>query len=74
MDIGAWWATVHRVMKSWMWLKQLSTHAQTWYSLQEKFLLIIVKWGIIIVLTRSIVLLFSLFESVLLKEDRWMTS
>ena len=68
MDRGAWWATVHRVMKSQMWLKQLSTHAQTWYSLQEKFLLIIVKWGIIIVLTRSIVLTFSLFESVLLKE------
>ena len=31
-------------------------------------MLIMVKWGIIIVLTRSIVLLFSLFESVLLKE------
>ena len=24
---GAWWATVHRVTKSWTWLKQLSTHA-----------------------------------------------
>ena len=26
MDRGAWWATVHRVAKSWKWLKQLSTH------------------------------------------------
>ena len=26
MDRGAWWATVHRVTKSWTWLKLLSTH------------------------------------------------
>ena len=26
MDRGAWWATVHRVAKSWSQLKQLSTH------------------------------------------------
>ena len=29
MDRGAWWATVHRVTKSWTQLKQLSTHLQT---------------------------------------------
>ena len=28
MDRGAWQATVHRVTKSWAWLKQLSTQAQ----------------------------------------------
>ena len=27
MDRGAWWATVHRVTKSWTQLKRLSTHA-----------------------------------------------
>jgi len=27
MDKGAWWATVHRVKKSWTQLKQLSTHS-----------------------------------------------
>ena len=26
MDRGAWWATVHRVTKSWTQLKQLNTH------------------------------------------------
>ena len=26
MDRGAWWDTVHRVSKSWTWLKWLSTH------------------------------------------------
>ena len=26
MDRGAWWATVHRVIKSWTQLKQLSMH------------------------------------------------
>ena len=26
MDRGAWWATVHRVPRSWTQLKQLSTH------------------------------------------------
>ena len=25
MDRGAWWSTVHRVTKSWIWLKWLST-------------------------------------------------
>ena len=29
MDRGAWWATVHRVAKSWTWLKGLSMHACT---------------------------------------------
>ena len=29
MDRGAWWATVHRVTKSWAGLKQLSTHMHT---------------------------------------------
>ena len=29
MDRGAWWATVHRVTKSWTRLKQLSMHAHT---------------------------------------------
>ena len=28
MDGGAWWATVHRVAKSWTQLKQLSTTQQ----------------------------------------------
>ena len=27
MDRGAWQATVHRIAKSWTWLKQLSMHA-----------------------------------------------
>ena len=27
MDRGTWWATVHRVEKSWTWLKQLSMHS-----------------------------------------------
>ena len=26
MDRGAWWATVHRVAKSWTWLKRLNAH------------------------------------------------
>ena len=29
MDREAWWATVHRVAKSWTQLKQLSTHSCT---------------------------------------------
>ena len=29
MDRGAWKATVHRVTKTWSWLKQLSMHTQT---------------------------------------------
>ena len=29
MNRGAWWATVHRVTKSWTWLKQLSMHTIT---------------------------------------------
>ena len=36
MDRGAWWATVHRVTKSWAWLKWLSTQAtrtfKVWFS------------------------------------------
>ena len=27
MDRGSWWATVHRVAKTWIQLKQLSMHA-----------------------------------------------
>ena len=26
MERGAWWATVHRVVKSWIRLKRMSTH------------------------------------------------
>ena len=29
-DGGAWKATVHRVTKSWPWLKQFSTHTHEW--------------------------------------------
>ena len=29
MDRGAWWATVHRVAKSWTWLKRLNMHIVT---------------------------------------------
>ena len=29
MDRRAWWATVHRVAKSWIWLKQLSMYTCT---------------------------------------------
>ena len=29
MDRGSWWATVHRVARSWTQLKWLSTHART---------------------------------------------
>ena len=29
MERGVWWATVHRVTKSWIWLKWLSTHTGT---------------------------------------------
>ena len=29
MDIGAWWATVHGVTKSWTRLKRLSTHTHS---------------------------------------------
>ena len=29
MDRGAWWPTVHRVVKSWTWLKWLSTEPST---------------------------------------------
>ena len=30
MDIGGWWATVHKVAKSWRRLKQLSMQAITY--------------------------------------------
>ena len=30
MDRGAWWATVHRVAKSWTRLKRLITHGRYW--------------------------------------------
>ena len=29
MDRGAWWATVHRLAKSWAWLKWLRSHTHT---------------------------------------------
>ena len=29
MDRGAWWATVHGVIKSWMQLEELNTHTHT---------------------------------------------
>ena len=32
MDRGAWWATVHRVAKSWIQLKQVSIHVMEYYS------------------------------------------
>ena len=41
MDRGAWWATVHRVTKSWTQVKQLSMHAymeetqETWVTMAE---------------------------------------
>ena len=28
MDRGAWWTTAHRVAKSWIWVKRLSTNSQ----------------------------------------------
>ena len=31
MDRGAWQATVHRVTKSWLWLKRLSMHTTSFY-------------------------------------------
>ena len=31
MDRGAWWATVHRVTKSQIWLNQQHTHTCTWF-------------------------------------------
>ena len=31
MDRGVWWATVHRVAKSWTRLKQVSTHTQVFF-------------------------------------------
>ena len=31
MDRGAWWATVHRVIRSWTWLCEWTTiHSRTW--------------------------------------------
>ena len=37
MDRRAWWVTVHRVSKSWRWLKQLSTHTcLSWQKNQSK--------------------------------------
>ena len=33
LDRGAWWATVHRVAKSWAWLKRLSMHADSSFKL-----------------------------------------
>ena len=33
MDRGAWWATIHRVAKSWIRMRQLSTHIYLYISL-----------------------------------------
>ena len=35
MNRGAWWATVHRVAKSWRWLKQLGTHKYSSQRLEQ---------------------------------------
>ena len=35
MDRGVWWATVHKVAKSWTGLKQLNMHAPNPYVLQS---------------------------------------
>ena len=35
MDRGTWWATVHRVTNSWMWLKWLRTHVRSGYSVTD---------------------------------------
>ena len=37
-DRGAWWATVHRVAKSWTRLKQLSMHTCIYGTCFRKFL------------------------------------
>ena len=37
MDRGAWWATVHRVTKSWTSLKQLSMHKHSDWSKGEMY-------------------------------------
>ena len=39
VDRGAWWATVHRVTKSWTQLQQLSTHSIPVYKLTGHFFL-----------------------------------
>ena len=39
VDRGAWWATVHRVTKSWTQLQQLSTHSIPVYKLIGHFFL-----------------------------------
>ena len=38
MDRGAWWATVHRVAKSWTWLKRLSTAQIKFISYSPRYL------------------------------------
>ena len=35
---GAWWPSVHRVAKSWTWLKQLCTHGSDWEFYCSSFL------------------------------------
>ena len=37
LDRGTWWATVHRIAKSWTWLKRLSRHACKKTLLQKMF-------------------------------------
>ena len=47
MGRGTWWAAVHRVAKSWAWLKWLSMHARThiyawyhhWGTLGQKYMI-----------------------------------
>ena len=38
-DKEAWWATVHRVAKIWSWLKWLSMHTHSWFT-------VLLVWGI----------------------------
>ena len=46
MDRGAWWATVHRVAKSWTQLKRFSMHTlMLSHSLSPPFLTLTVTWS-----------------------------
>ena len=38
IDRGAWWATVHKVAKSWTWMKWLSMHAFFIHSSVDEYL------------------------------------
>ena len=52
MDRGPWQATVHRVAKSWTWLKWLSTQAYKWYRMIFVFHCLIISFSMMI--SRSI--------------------